>query len=57
MSVRNHTKKFIDFDFVELRGVYPAQPPVLRLPRPHLASPKRLREGEEGSEEPKPTCG
>jgi len=37
--------KFIDFDFVELRFA-----PVLRLLRPHLALPKRLREGEVGSE-------
>jgi len=46
MCIGNHSLLHIDFDFVELRFAS-----VLRLPRPHLALPKRLREGAEGSEE------
>ncbi|MFZ0281842.1 MAG: hypothetical protein WAL29_09345 [Bacteroidales bacterium] len=48
MTIGNQAYEFIDFDFVELRFA-----PVLRLPRPHLAPLKRLREGEVGSEENK----
>jgi hypothetical protein len=52
MSIGNQYE-FIDFDFVEL---LPFGSSVLRLPRPHLALPKRLREGEVGSEEPNQLC-
>lgn len=33
MSIRNHAHIIIDFDLVELRGVYPARTSVLSLPR------------------------